>query len=232
MARYTASVLRHLPSIVATRSLSHADRAMNERGFSCVVDGIRVTLPPGRFSGAREMYARRVYFPRAGLPFGPGDNVVDLGANVGLFTLLAAAAGARVLAVEAQEGMVPVIEDLARVNGVADNVLVRHAAVGGGVDGVGIGSHAGSAPPAASMVQLLDAAGMARVRFVKCDIEGSEFALVREGAWLDRVDEIAMEVHPDHGSVPDVERTLCSRGFAVTLNDLGYLFASRVRGAT
>lgn len=55
----------------------------------------------------------------------PGDRVMDLGSGSGIWAVLAARLGARrVLAVEKQPLLVPVIEGLARDNGVADRVEV------------------------------------------------------------------------------------------------------------
>ncbi len=56
----------------------------------------------------------------------PGSAVVDVGAGSGIWAVLAARLGAkRVVAIEKQPLLVPVIERLARENGVSDRVSVR-----------------------------------------------------------------------------------------------------------
>jgi FkbM family methyltransferase len=245
MAAYTWQLLRQFPGIARTRSLAPADRSMAERARTCVVDGIRVRLPEGYFPGAREMYARRVYFPNSRVPFGAGATVVDLGANFGLMTALAIAAGARVIAVEAQQGMIAVIEGVADANGGLGRVTAVHAMVGPttglAADGkAGLGSHTGAVPPAITMTQLLDMHGVDQVDFLKVDVEGSEFALVAERDWLPRVRRFAMEVHSESGDPTTLENDFRAASFAVesrnprlqvvtTLGSAdGYLYGSRV----
>ena len=90
----------------------------------------RVSVLPPHVLGAREMYCRNVYL-RTGLTMPDDGWVVDLGANRGLFSVWAAVSGARAVAVEAQQGFVPLIEALAEHNGVRDRVHVEVAMVGG-----------------------------------------------------------------------------------------------------
>src|SRR5262245_43299133 len=59
----------------------------------------------------------------------PGDLVVDLGAHIGLFTLTAAAAGRRVLAIEASRRNHSLLKGSVELNGFQDKVELLHAAV-------------------------------------------------------------------------------------------------------
>ena len=63
---------------------------------------------------------------------GPGDRVVEVGPGLGSLTLALAATGAHVLALEKDEGLVPVLRDVLRASGVDEGtadgqVLVRRA---------------------------------------------------------------------------------------------------------
>lgn len=246
-AAYVSALLLSLPEIARSGSLLPADRRMAGRRWPFALQGVRFELDGSLFSGAREMYCRQVYFADADFAFGPGMTVVDLGANVGLFSLLAALAGCEVLAVEAQRGFVREIGRMAASHGVEKRIVVEHALVGAGSGLLSEpaarsrGSHAeGTSPPVRSLEELLDAHGIDRVDFLKVDVEGSEFDLFRScGPWLGRVRRIAMELHPAFGSIPELVEQIRSGGMAVELRDNhldavdrvpddgGYLFARR-----
>lgn len=248
-AAYGGAVLASLFEIARSGSLHPADRRMEGRRWPFAVQGVRFELDGALFRGAREMYCRGVYFPSDDFALRPGSTVVDLGANVGLFSLLAALRGCDVLAVEAQRGFVREIRRIAATYGVESRIAVEHALVGGGSGLLSdpavrsSGSHAeGAVPPLRSMDDLLDAHGVARTDFLKVDVEGSEFDLFRfSDSWLGRVRRIAMEVHPEFGSIPELVDRIRSGGMSVELtnnrldtvdrvpDDGGYLFALRHR---
>jgi FkbM family methyltransferase len=175
---------------------------------------------------------------------GRNDIVVDLGCNVGLFTVLAASAGRSVVAVEAQAWLLEKAHSTLQMNQCADRARLVHALVGadtgvfnanpGGLAEPWIGD-----PPRVCMSDLL--ASVPTVDLLKIDIEGSEFSLFSEEQnlpWLTRVRRIVMEVHPEFGCASDLSSTLASNGFRfqfVTndgvltsgLKESGYLFAWR-----
>jgi FkbM family methyltransferase len=205
--------------------------------------GVRISLPGSAFGGAREMYCRSVYAARAGYAPARGDTVVDLGAGEGLFSVLAAAAGAsRVLAVEARPGFEPLLARHATANGVAGRINLVHARFGAG-RGARASSPAGRPGgdgPLEGLAELLDRHGLRQVDLMKIDIEGAEFALFAEPSWLGRIGRIVMEVHPEHGDPAGLQRTLTEHGFASILLDnalvptptltharSGYLYARR-----
>jgi FkbM family methyltransferase len=204
------------------------------------------------------MYCRNVYL-RTGLVIRPGSWVVDLGANAGLFTVLAAVEGARVVAVEAQQGFAPEIVRLCALNRVPPGRVQIEVAMamsdGPGAALVGViadderwrhASHATPRrPPRISVSDLLDRYRIDRIGLLKIDIEGSEFSLLSSAhtaPWLSRVDQIAMEVHPEFGDVGSVAELLGTRGFAVVATDnagrtvpaidreTAYLYARRFAG--
>ncbi len=246
-AAYTLAILRALPEVFLSRSLVPADRRMSRRRCTFSVHGHDLALDGRHFSGAREMYCRGVYFRTPGFIVRPYDTVVDLGANAGLFTTYAAKAGRRVLAVEAQSEFLPEIRRNLDENGCADGVTLLHALVGAETGVLSNdqrrarASHWKVEPPALSMGQLLEDSGISQVDLLKVDIEGSEFALLGDGgSWLDSVQRIAMEVHPEFGDPRDLLRLLEERDFscrlldndgrlATSLRSSGYLFATSNR---
>jgi FkbM family methyltransferase len=235
-ARYLLSVARHAPQIFQAKTLRPADRFMESTVVKVTVSGVTLRIKGADFSGARELYGRQVYFAN-GFFIKRGCKVVDLGANVGLFSLLAAKLGAVVISVEAQNGFISEITGNLQRNGCFANI--HWGMVGSGgllVDSTVTHTAMTELPPSLDMDALIPTS----VDFLKCDIEGSEFALFQSaGTWLNKVIRIAMEVHLDYGDPLELQRSLQMRGFAVKLmnNQLkpvtviqersGYLFADR-----
>lgn len=245
---YLRALIASLGEVSRSRTLVPVDRRMAGRRWRFTLQGVTVELDGTLFSGAREMYCRQVYFPSGAFALTPGTAVVDLGANVGLFSLLAALVGCEVLAVEAQRGFVREISESAARHGVAARLVAEHARVGPGTGVFAepgaplLASHAeGTTAPAVPFEELLAKHRIDRVDFLKVDIEGSEFDLFRSaGSWLGRVRRIGMEVHPRFGSVTELRERIRSADMSVELrnNDLvvvehlpesgGYLFAHKV----
>jgi FkbM family methyltransferase len=201
------------------------------------------------------MYCRNVYL-RGGVRIPAAGWVVDLGSNAGLFSVLAAIEGAHVVAVEAQQGFAKEIRALLALNQIpAGRVHVETALAASSSPAVAqvgkvaddevwrTASHAAAdRPESLSIPQLMDRYAIDRIGLLKMDIEGSEFCVLHPDSdlsWLARVDQIAMEVHPDFGSVPMLAENLARSGLRVwsTDNDgnpvppgsaeVGYLYAVR-----
>jgi FkbM family methyltransferase len=180
------------------------------------------------------MYCRDVYL-RTGLTMPTKGWVIDLGANMGLFAVWAARNGASVLAVEAQEGFAPEIRRLAAYNQVSSQVHVEIAVAGGaGTPGSARGdvaddhiwaitSHGGRERPAdRSIPDLMAEHGIERVGLMKMDIEGGEFAVLADAedlTWLTGVDQLAVELHGQHGDTAALIGRLYEQGFTGEIRD-------------
>jgi FkbM family methyltransferase len=225
----------HAVRCAKTRSLVPADQAWAREGARFQPPGGPVIALPGAYTaGAREMYCRNVYL-RTGLVMPQAGWVVDLGANNGLFSVWAAMTGAQVVAVEAQQGFAPLIHSLAAHNGVAARVHVEIAVAGGvTTPGATVGvladdyrwattSHGAAQRPAGlSVPDIMSDYRIDRIGLLKVDIEGGEFAVFgasEDLGWLERVDQLAMEVHPDSGDAASLIYRLRQHGFAVDLRD-------------
>ena len=234
-ARWLTSFAVHLPECRSARSLVPADRIWARTGARFrPPGGPAISLPAAYTAGAREMYCRNVYL-RTGFFVPRTGWVLDLGANRGLFAVWAALAGAQAVAIEAQQAFEPEIRRLAAHNGVDERVHVEIAVVGGGVRaGATAGvvaddqrwattSHgAPERPPGVSVPQIMAAYQIGRIGLMKIDIEGGEFAVFGAGedlGWLDQVDQVVMEVHPEWGDAAALVDRLVRRGFTVTLRD-------------
>lgn len=220
--RYCVYVARNAREIISCGNLQPADRAIPLCTMPVHYMGVTLELLSTDFSGMREMYARGVYFALPDFRIRSGDTVVDLGANVGLFTLLAARIGARSIAVEGQSGFLEVIRaNLARNS---CDATVLHGLVGAGTGvarrALRAGSHYGEEPPNIELNQLFASQAIKRVSFLKIDIEGSEYDLFsHDTEWLERVDKIAMEVHSGRGELSTIENSLTEHDFAFQLRD-------------
>jgi len=170
----------------------------------------------------------------------PGDVFVDVGANVGFYTVLAALRGARVISVEAVPHTVAVLRANIKLNGLEDRVKVVdkcasdrkhkakfHIPKSGHY---GLATINGSRFDATNVVEveciplnevLKD---VKHVRIVKIDVEGSELAVLnglKEA--LERIDHIIVEV-----SNRKVIPVLLEQGFKVyPLGFTTYILASR-----
>ncbi len=218
--RYVASIACNLPSIFREKSLGQADESYRPERLTVKAFGQNFRLANPCLSLVREIYGRRIYFPKPDWVPKAGDAIVDLGANVGLFSLLCAGLGANVVAVEAQSGFLPLAEAMLRENGCLHRVKLVHGIVGANTGCLADperrahSSHFGRIPPEMSMRQVLSLHSAGEVDFLKIDIEGSEFALFRgDTDWLAGVRRIAMEVHPEFGDAKVIQRHLSDRGY-------------------
>jgi FkbM family methyltransferase len=121
----------------------------------------------------------------------PGDGFIDLGANLGVFSLTAAAAGCRVLAVEANAAVAACLAESRRRNGFKQ-MEIENLAVSdkpgtvmffpdkewGRVLPEADGSARAVQVPATSVDALLAAHNWPSAKLVKMDVEGSEIAAV------------------------------------------------------
>lgn len=169
-----------------------------------------------------------------------GRTFVDVGANIGYHTLLAARVGARVVAIEASPGIFRVLREQVRANGAPSVRLVNKAAsekpgtcsiYAGPIQNIGLSTtvrQRGFAEEAkvasAPLADLLEPDELGTVQLVKIDVEGDEPAVLRGMAGVleacpDDV-EILLELSPlwwsDRAETPqDVLRPLLEAGFNV-----------------
>ncbi len=169
-----------------------------------------------------------------------GRTFVDVGANIGYHALLAARAGARVVAIEASPRIFRVLGEQVRANGARSVRLVNKAAsekagtcsvYAGPIQNIGLSTtvrERGFAVEAevfsAPLTDLLEPDELRTVQLVKIDVEGDEPAVLRGMAGVleacpDDV-EILLELSPlwwsDRAQTPrDVLRPLLDAGFNV-----------------
>ena len=213
--------------------------------------GVRVRVPKELYPEFKSIFLREHYLEGLSLPLPERPVVVDIGANVGFFSLFAASKwGGRVFAYE------PVganHDEMVRNVKANPDIAVKcvRAAVSGATGSAEIACGAEAFPTTAkvctaggavktervravTLLQIMEEEGLAGVDLLKMDCEGSEFSILygSTAETLRRIGQMAIEVHPD----PDDGRKnagalsafLLSTGFKVSTNAKGtYLWAQR-----
>jgi Methyltransferase FkbM domain len=225
--RYLFLFIRHLGDIGKTGNFKALDKAMGSKPLKVRVNGVcfaidcpfsdlKIQDGTYTFGIMREMYIRNCYL-RDGIAerARAARTVMDLGANRGAFSVMMARRAQKVVAVEFNPDFREVIARNMEINGFT-HYAVETAIVGSGGK---VGEEGVKGSKEITIPELLEKHGMERVDLLKMDIEGSEYALFREPAWLDRVSALCMEVHPPFGRVQDILDTLASHGFQATARD-------------
>jgi FkbM family methyltransferase len=203
--------------------------------------GVRVTGPDPRAVANTVVEIAAGEYSAPGFEIAAGERVVDGGANVGAFAILAARAGADVVAYEPHPPTFAALER--NTSGLAVS-CVRAALVGeapaDGLVAFTVGASAdtqgriGGAGPSLEVpaVALADALGDG-CDLLKLDCEGAEFGLLAATPveTLRRARRIACEVHGWAGAPELLEERLRAAGFAVARvekhDGLALLFALR-----
>ena len=220
--RWGACLCLKLPSIVRARNLQSADQAVGMGPFRVRYQtGIRsfTVAGEGVLSGVREMYVRDCYLREGTLAIHDGDTVVDLGANVGNFTNLALAYGdaVRVVAVEPSQALNEAFEKSVGGNpGFRRRATLIRGFLGESCEkqlALTRDDHNYHDAEWLSEAFFLEKAGVDRIDFLKCDIEGGEFALLGPGSRLvDMTRSLAVEIHAFAGDVDALVASLHERG--------------------
>src|SRR6478672_1880739 len=104
--------------------VKHRDRRIRFRGYTYVIEQTAELLVLCEIYRDEGYGRNEAFLPRA------GANVIDVGANVGLFTIYHAAAGARVLAIEPNKSAYRRLTTAIAANNLGDRVTAVHAAIG------------------------------------------------------------------------------------------------------
>ena len=195
-------------------------------------NGAYVRVTKGGNSSSRAAFARLPDWPEMAVWqhwLRPGDLFLDVGANVGLYSLVAHEAGATVVAAEPADDMADALEANLRKNAF-ERVVVRRAAIMVHVGYVGLAGPdanrrrvvSGPAELQVSATTLEELAGGVHPRGLKIDVEGHELSVVQGGATVlgeGGVDLIQLEWNSASIEATGETRT----PLAGRLRDLGFL---------
>jgi FkbM family methyltransferase len=225
-----------------------------DSGRVVLKDGLVIESPPGSLLWiTEEIFFEEVYCPR-GFAILPEDVVVDIGANVGAFTLYASRRTKG--PIYAYEPFPPNIAFLRRnlsQNGVG-NVVTSSEAVyekpgtirlflSDCAAGHLLFGHNVQGPlkeflevSATTLQALMDDRGLSSIDFLKLDCEGAEGAILAStpGGYLERVRRIALEFHDNVSSLNHAQliELLAHSGYETRLrwdgrSPFGYVYATR-----
>jgi len=215
--------------VFRSRSLGAVDRMFGDR-FRIRSSGGLFTVSGASLGVFREIFGRECYVTRDEIQ--SAQTIIDLGANCGAFSLFALthAPRARVIAVEAQPAFAEVAKTNLETNGFTGRFRMMCGFVGA-VESEWARSFS-AAHPDVLLLQPSDwMPGEGEVDFLKCDIEGAEYALFGgDVSWLRRVRRIALEYHGDWPSGNRLGERIRQLGFEIQQaphGRLGYLFGKR-----
>lgn len=194
---------------------------LQHRPYRVIVrDSVVLELRPqmGDRFGFYEVALRDDYF-RGGQSLQPGDTIIDVGANIGCFSLLAAqrvGPTGRVIALEPEAATFAQLQRNIALNGAA-NVVARRVAIGEHVGPVALYTSRASslfssvykpaasdpAPAGAQPVQMITLSelmqdeSITRCHYLKLDCEGAEHDIVASMTpdVANRIDQITLELH-------------------------------------
>jgi FkbM family methyltransferase len=200
----------------------------------------------------REIWLDRAYFFR-GMEIRDGDVVVDGGANVGFFTVLAALASphGRVIALEPVPFLTAYLRRNIGLNALTNVVVSTEGLMGRrgplhlSIHPLNLGGHTAFpgndtetsirlAAHSISLSDLFDEYKLTRVDFLKLDVEGAEFPVILNsvGSVLGKIERIALEYHlgPDR-RLGELVDHLVQNGYTVSTaastDYRGFLWARR-----
>lgn len=184
------------------------------------------------------------------LPITKDSIVVDLGAHIGSFTLMAAQIASKVLAVEPVPSNYRLLKTNIELNGLKNTVLYQMAVSGvSGFqeiciwEGAATGTHSlyleGSGSKkrvqTISLEDLMKKENLSVIDFLKVDCEGAEHDIFRtiSRETASKIKRIAMETHGIRAEFSiDLPLRLSELGFEVRVEERGaYVYARRVPGA-
>lgn len=222
------ATILNAPSILKSRKLTALDAAMS-RNMTVRFGDFRLDVPLAdidrvlaekndnpTFGNVREIYARNCYLQHLRLK-GPQHAVLDLGANRGIFSLLALVAldAEIVVGVEPVPLYSSVFKLIVEANHCNPDRAPRYTKF--------IASPSGEQQDpnhCVSIQTILREQKVDRFNLVKIDIEGHEKTIFSEPEWLERVDNITMELHPTFvGDLSLIPQALERFGFDYSLTD-------------
>jgi FkbM family methyltransferase len=197
-----------------------------------------------------EIILQDCYTSSDGFGIRPGWTIVDCDANIGIFALFAAiqATEGRVFAIEPAEYNCELLRENVAANYFKNVHVLRLAISDSSGTGTLLLTHPGNEHihkgvmnnsnvkteevRTVTMSELLDSLELNHVDLLKMDVEGMEFDVFKDIAWLERVQRVVLEVHLSVGNPRWISQRLKEAGFEALQRpaydeDCVYMYGSR-----
>jgi len=232
--KWLIAAVRAAPRALRSRSFGAIDQEFGQE-VTIINAGREVTFANADFGVVREIFGHECYGRKE--EFRDRRQVLDLGANAGVFSIYALAAGssACVHAVEIQPQLCRAARENVDHMGGSARFTVERAAVGGfATDFAKEQLRLNPDLKPFNIKAYIESVG--QCDFVKCDVEGAEFSLFDgDVQWCRHVLAFAIEVHPEHGDSNELVRRFERMGFQVAVSHHGrlqYLFCRQPEAST
>lgn len=209
-----------LPQCIKHRNLQPADKLFGEGPIKVKSKYGYVNLVGGQiFSSIREIWVRKVYTKNNYVTIPDEGVVVDLGANVGAFTMLALAnsKAGKVIAVEPNEELNRLFRRQIEFNLFSPRVTLHRFFIGfrSAKQKQMLNNPYSKDAQFITQNEFIDLNNLSRIDFLKCDIEGSEFDFIQDTSLLQITNQLAIEIHDFAGDRNIFISKLKELGFTV-----------------
>lgn len=197
----------YFKDILKKRNLEPADIKMGNGPIRVWRGKVKANLSGHQiFSGIREIWVRDCYLFRNILKFNDNGLVVDLGANIGVFSQLALASNKtnRVIALEPNKMLINDLINSVKNNNWQGRIKTLNNFIGKETEIQKSASLTENYRQAKYIDELefIESNKIDIIDFLKIDIEGSEFSLLnKRNGLLARANQLAIEIHTNGGDV-------------------------------
>lgn len=220
LLKWAANIILNFDTIVKHKNLESADVLMGKGPFrvsynkkSAIIYGHQ------SFSGIREIWVRDCYLNKQ-LNFDDDNLVIDLGANIGVFTQLALSQNKslKVISVEPNRLFVEDLKKSLKYNKWEDRCKIHIGFIGSTtktqIEALKNKNYQSS--EFININNLIKNYSINKVDFLKVDVEGSEFGLLDEESKLLSISKkLAIEIHDNGGSVNLFIDSLKNKNFSI-----------------
>ena len=218
--KWVLGIFLKIKSCVKEKNLQAADRFVGSGPFKVKRDKFQIQMTGENvISGIREIWIRDVYLQNGLLKIPENGIVVDLGANIGNFTLLALASGCqKVIAVEPNKNLNDAFNKQIKINNFQSKVELQRYFIGGKTDlqKQMLLREENSGAEFISAREFVNRNNLDRIDFLKCDIEGSEYELLNNDNILFKNSKnVAIEIHGDKNKREEFIKKLKKLGFEI-----------------
>lgn len=213
-------ILFSLPQCIKRKNLQPADKMFGEGPIKVKSKYGHTNLLGGQiFSSIREIWVRKVYTKNNFVTIPDDGFVVDLGANVGAFSMMALANGkkSKVIAVEPNTELNKLLLRQVSYNNFENRVSSQRYFIGSFSQKQKemLNDPLSKDAEFISQKEFIEKNDLRNIDLLKCDIEGSEFDFMEDTSLLQITKQLAIEIHDHAGNRNEFINKLIELGFQI-----------------